>query len=152
MSSHEHDVTDRDRTATDRAAAEPRRSGWHPVNVGHLVMGIAFVGLVVVWALVTTDTVDLADDGWVLGVPWLVAGAVGLVATVLRGPRHHEHWRHDDWGHEHRGHHDFAAGWHPGSWHRGSWTGGGPDHDAPGGEADHDDRGDRPSGSMHGWH
>lgn len=60
-----------------------RRSGLHPVNNGHLVMGIAFAGLVAIWALVTGDVV--ADDNvrWLLPVPWVVAGAVGLaVATT----------------------------------------------------------------------
>lgn len=103
-------------------APAPRRTGWHAVNTGHLVMGVAFVGLVVVWALFTIDAVDIPDDGWVMGLPWLVAGAVGLVATVLRGPRRHwshDQWRHDHWGHDHWGH------------------GSGGNHG---------------SGSMHGWH
>lgn len=60
-------------------------SGFHAVNVGHLVMGTAFVGLVVVWALVSSDTVKLGDAHWLLPLPWLAAGVVGLVATVLRG-------------------------------------------------------------------
>lgn len=61
-----------------------RPGGRHPVNVGHLVMGVAFVGLVVVWALVRSDTVHLRDAGWILGLPWLAAGAAGLLATALR--------------------------------------------------------------------
>ena len=79
MSTPEQDVT------------EQRRTGWHPVNTGHLVMGVAFVGLVVVWALFTADAVDIEHHGWVMGLPWLAAGAAGLVATVLRGPRHDHH-------------------------------------------------------------
>lgn len=59
-------------------------SGRHPVNVGHLVMGTAFLGLFVVWALVVSDTIELVDARWVLPLPWLVAGVVGLAATVLR--------------------------------------------------------------------
>ena len=47
-------------------------------------MGTAFVGLFVVWALVEMDAVDLAETGWMLPLPWLVAGVVGLAATVLR--------------------------------------------------------------------
>lgn len=66
-----------------------RRSGRHPVNVGHLVMGVAFLGLVVVWGLVTNDVVELRETGWVLGLPWLVAGALGLLASLLRGHREH---------------------------------------------------------------
>jgi uncharacterized membrane protein len=65
----------------DRPRAD---TGWHSVNVGHLVMGTAFVGLVVVWALISSDTVELVDAHWLLPLPWLVAGVVGLAATVLR--------------------------------------------------------------------
>lgn len=63
------------------------RSGFHPVNIGHLVMGLAFLGLAFVWLLVERDVVEPADHGWVLGLPWLVAGAAGLAATVLSGTR-----------------------------------------------------------------
>jgi len=60
-----------------------RPSGRHPVNIGHLVMGIAFLGLVVVWALVQADVVDHHDIRWLLPVPWVLAGIAGLVATTL---------------------------------------------------------------------
>ncbi len=63
---------------------QQRDCGWHPVNVGHLVMGVAFVGLAVVWLLVDGDVVEVDRHGWVLGLPWLAAGAIGLVASVLR--------------------------------------------------------------------
>jgi hypothetical protein len=69
---------------TPRETRDQERSGFHPVNVGHLVMGIAFVGLFVVWSLIDMDAVAVEENGWVLGLPWLVAGAVGLLATVLR--------------------------------------------------------------------
>ncbi len=72
----EHETTLEDRT-------EPA-TGRHPVNVGHLVMGTAFVGLVAVWALISSDTIELADAHWLLPLPWLIAGVVGLAATVLR--------------------------------------------------------------------
>lgn len=62
-------------------------TGWHPVNVGHLVMGTAFVGLVVVWALLSSGAVELDDARWLLPFPWLVAGLVGVAATVLRNVR-----------------------------------------------------------------
>lgn len=73
----------------EERAADARPSGWHQVNTGHLVMGTAFVGLVIVWALLTSDAVQLDNARWILPLPWLVAGALGLVATVLRGPRQH---------------------------------------------------------------
>lgn len=78
MSTYEHTEPERPREESLPV------SGWHPVNIGHLVMGVAFVGLVVVWALVRSETVRLEDAGWILGLPWLAAGAAGLLATVLR--------------------------------------------------------------------
>lgn len=62
-------------------------AGRHPVNTAHLVMGVAFLGLVVVWALVTGDVVDGGDTRWLLPVPWLVAGAAGIAATLLAARR-----------------------------------------------------------------
>lgn len=60
-----------------------RPSGRHPVSIGHLVMGLAFVGLVGVWALVQGEVVDGSDVRWLLPIPWVVAGIAGLVATTL---------------------------------------------------------------------
>lgn len=57
-------------------------SGRHPVNVGHLVMGVAFLGLTLVWALVVSDAVSLADHQWLLPAPWIIAGAAGLAASA----------------------------------------------------------------------
>ena len=70
-----------------REDARPAKTptGRHPVNTGHLVMGVAFVGLVIVWALLTSDAVQLDNARWILPLPWLAAGAAGLVATLLRG-------------------------------------------------------------------
>ncbi len=60
-------------------------SGRHPVHVGHLVMGLAFVGLVGVWALVQGNLVGGDDVRWLLPVPWVLAGAAGLLAATLSG-------------------------------------------------------------------
>ena len=57
-------------------------SGWHPVNITQLVMGVAFAGMVLVWALVQGDVVATDELRWLLPIPWLVAGAAGLAATV----------------------------------------------------------------------
>ena len=122
MSTHENPTGHATQTGEQEAAAPRRRTGWHQVNTGHLVMGTAFVGLVGAWGLLISDTVAMEDHGWVLGLPWLVAGAVGLLATVLRGPRRHwahDQWKHDQWKHDHWG---------------------------------HGDGGNHGSGSMHGWH
>lgn len=65
-------------------------SGRHPVNVAHLVMGIAFVGLALVWSLVQYDVVAGRDIRWLLPVPWVLAGAAGLAASAVTGTRRHQ--------------------------------------------------------------
>lgn len=70
-------------------------SGRHPVSVGHLVMGIAFLGLVAVWGLVQGDVVQGDEVRWLMPVPWVLAGVAGLVATTLTARRHattHSGW------------------------------------------------------------
>ncbi|MCD6640182.1 MAG: hypothetical protein LT071_09745 [Nocardioides sp.] len=57
--------------------------GTHPVNITHLVMGIAFAAMAVLWALYAGGTVDPSSYRWLLPLPWLAAGAAGLLATVL---------------------------------------------------------------------
>ena len=64
-----------------------RESGRHPVNVGHLVMGIAFLAMVGVWALIQADVVGDGDVRWLLPVPWVLAGLGGLVAIAMSGSR-----------------------------------------------------------------
>ena len=72
--------------------------GRHPVHVDHLVMGVVFLGIVVVWALVQADLVGGDDVRWLLPVPWVLAGGAGLLATTLSGRRRREE----------------AARWYPG--------------------------------------
>ncbi len=62
-------------------------SGLHPVNITQLVMGVAFAGIVLVWALVKGDVVDPGELRWLVPLPWLAAGAAGLAATVWRSRR-----------------------------------------------------------------
>ncbi|GEP36663.1 hypothetical protein NPS01_03260 [Nocardioides psychrotolerans] len=76
--------------STVPAPAPEPESGRHPVNVGHLVMGIAFVGLAFVWALVQYDVVEGRDIRWLLPVPWVLAGAAGLAASAVTGTRRHQ--------------------------------------------------------------
>jgi hypothetical protein len=74
---------------TDTTTQTATGSGLHPVNIGHLVMGVAFLGLAVIWALIESGTASASDLRWLLPVPWVAAGAVGLAATAprLRGNR-----------------------------------------------------------------
>jgi len=68
-------------------------SGRHPVNVGHLVMGVALLGLVAIWALITGDVVEGDDVRWLLPTPWVIAGAAGLIALAVTGHRGRENRR-----------------------------------------------------------
>ncbi len=67
----------------DQSQASQRPSGRHPVNVGHLVMGITFLGLVGVWALIQGDVVGDGNVHWLLPMPWVLAGLAGLLAISL---------------------------------------------------------------------
>ena len=87
-----HEAADSDLTAAFEAteeyeaapaAEETRTSGFHPVSVGHLVMGVAFAGILVIWALYVTGTTDSDDLRWLVPLPWLGAGVAGLIALVL---------------------------------------------------------------------
>jgi hypothetical protein len=82
------DETPRDETLRTETPEQPG-SGRHPVNVGHLVMGIAFLGLTVVWALFESGTVRGEDLRWFLPVPWLAAGLAGLLAVAVSQRRGH---------------------------------------------------------------
>ena len=76
---------------TETLPTDDGRSGvdsWrHPVNVGHLVMGVAFAGMVLVWALIAGDVVADDDIRWLMPIPWVSAGGVGLVAMALAARR-----------------------------------------------------------------
>lgn len=72
---------------TGQTAVRATASGRHPVNIGHLVMGVAFAGLVAVWALVASGAVGGGDVRWLLPVPWVLAGLAGLVGLVTADRR-----------------------------------------------------------------
>lgn len=73
-------------STSEQSTHEERPSGRHPVNVAHLVMGVAFLGMVAVWALYETGVVETGDLRWFLPVPWLAAGLAGIAAMTF-GPR-----------------------------------------------------------------
>ncbi len=73
---------------SDDRQPEGTVAGWrHPVNVSHLVMGIAFAGMVLVWALIAGDVVGEGDLQWLLPIPWVSAGIAGLVAMAVGARR-----------------------------------------------------------------
>ena len=77
-------------TDTTTPTEDTHEGGRHPVNVGHLVMGIALLGLVAVWALIVGDVVEGEDVRWLLPAPWVLGGAAGLVALAVAGSRGRE--------------------------------------------------------------
>ncbi|MEO5661651.1 MAG: hypothetical protein ABIR39_00070 [Nocardioides sp.] len=72
---------------TTYTEVETDQSGRHPVNVGHLVMGVAFLGLASIWLLFETTAIGDEDLRWFLPLPWLAAGLAGLLAVALTGRR-----------------------------------------------------------------
>ena len=81
-SSYDTDLYGYDEPMVGPLDAPEKPSGFHPVNVGHLVMGVAFAGMVLVWALVQGDVVATSELRWLMPIPWIAAGAAGLAATV----------------------------------------------------------------------
>lgn len=73
--------------STMTASDTGRERGFHSAHVGHLVMGLAFLGLVAIWVAVQSDWVATNDVRWLLPLPWVFAGAAGLIAAVVSGRR-----------------------------------------------------------------
>jgi len=74
---------------TTSASMRSGRSGRHLVNIGHLVMGVAFIALTVVWALIVNDVVEGDDIRFLLPAPWALAGLAGLLALITSDRRKH---------------------------------------------------------------
>ena len=90
--SYDSDVYGTDTSIYDEPMVGPldapdRDSGLHPVNITQLVLGVAFAGMVLVWALVQGDVVETSELRWLMPIPWIAAGAAGLAATVWPGRR-----------------------------------------------------------------
>jgi hypothetical protein len=74
-------------TSSTTYGGQSGTSGRHPVDIGHLVMGVAFMGMVGVWALFESGIVEGTDLNWFLPLPWLAAGAAGLAAVTVNSRR-----------------------------------------------------------------
>lgn len=57
--------------------------GKHPVNILHLVMGVIFLGVVSIWALIQGEVASTEDLRWLIPLPWVIAGAAGLIVIVM---------------------------------------------------------------------
>ena len=76
--------TDTDFDAEDTTV---RSSGRHPVSIGHLVMGLVFTCFLALWAIVQFTDISSHDLRFLWPVPWIVGGAVGMVALAIRDRR-----------------------------------------------------------------
>ena len=74
-----------DHRYTDHTGGTAPERSFHPVHIGHLVMGLAFLGLVGIWAAVEYDVVPTDDVRWLLPLPWVFAGVAGLLAVLFSG-------------------------------------------------------------------
>jgi cytochrome c-type biogenesis protein CcmH/NrfF len=57
----------------------------HPLNVSYLVLGLAFLGIAGSWVLHQQGVIGSNVVEWLLPLTLVVAGAVGLVAFMVRG-------------------------------------------------------------------
>jgi len=57
----------------------PRR----PIKVAHLVFGSFFLGVVLLWALTESDTITWQGTSYLVPVTLLIAGGIGLAASIL---------------------------------------------------------------------
>lgn len=75
-------------TAHDTQVLETEPSGSrHPLHIAHLVMGLAFVSVAAVWLLAEVGNVPTGDLRWLVPLPFLIAGGLGLLALLLVGRR-----------------------------------------------------------------
>ena len=78
----------------DETPVEPR-GGRHELNVAHLVMGVAFTGIALVWLVGGVGLLPDGDLRLLVPVPFLLAGGLGLLGIVLSSRRRRR--RGDDW-------------------------------------------------------
>jgi hypothetical protein len=88
MSDQENTMSEQTSETPEIEMADEPRSGFaaglHPVNILHLVLGVAFLGMTVNWALIESGAVETSGLRWLLPIPWVAAGAAGLIATAPR--------------------------------------------------------------------
>lgn len=83
------------------------------VKVPHLVFGLLFLGIAVVWALVASEAIDADRLPILAPAVLIVAGVIGLAASLAsgrnsrrRGPVPWPEQRHDDTTPDHHGAND----------------------------------------------
>jgi hypothetical protein len=59
----------------------------HPLEIGPLVFGLIFLGIVTAWGLFELDVVTGADTAWILPIVLIAAGALGVALAATRSRR-----------------------------------------------------------------
>jgi hypothetical protein len=59
----------------------------HPLEIGPLVFGLVFLGVVAAWGLFELGVVTAADTAWILPVVLIGAGALGVVLALTKPRR-----------------------------------------------------------------
>ncbi len=70
-------------------------TGRHPVETGYLVMGIAFLSFTAVWGGYQLGWWDSHSMRFLMPVPWVLGGAIGLIALAISSRRRTEALRRD---------------------------------------------------------
>ncbi len=84
MNEHPHDLSP---DSSEETGGTPAARGFHPLGTAHLVIGIVLLALSVLWALLTGGVIGSGDLRWLLPLPFVLAGAAGLVALALSARR-----------------------------------------------------------------
>jgi hypothetical protein len=59
----------------------------HPLEIGPLVFGLIFLGIVTAWGLFELDVVTGTDTAWILPIVLIAAGALGVALAATRSRR-----------------------------------------------------------------
>jgi hypothetical protein len=59
----------------------------HPLEIGPLVFGLVFLGIVTAWGLFELGLVSGADAAWILPVVLIAAGALGIALAATKDRR-----------------------------------------------------------------
>jgi len=65
----------------------PRSYRRHPLEIGPLVFGLVFLGIVAAWGLFELGVVSAADTAWILPIVLIGAGALGVVLALTKPRR-----------------------------------------------------------------
>lgn len=90
MSSTDHEPTeilDTGLTPAPEPLLEPSEAANRRVRVGYLVMGLLFLGCSGLWLLISQGTLTAADFTLAGPIVLIIAGSLGLLASVINRAR-----------------------------------------------------------------